>query len=807
MRSPKLWSLFALSLTGVLALLGLSSSAHTAPLPGYRLEAVWPASAHGLPAPSNLSVGPDGRLWLLDGPAGAIAALNTDGSFAERRPVPKDSLDLAIEPGGEAYLGEWSPAPLRSTVGRYAADGKPAWTRQCDCATGTGVAATAGRVWYTDPKNGSLIWFGRADGRVTGKVSPRGVGRGFPADVALAPDGTLFAPDLVAGTVYAWPEPYLPNDYSTWSMLEASGPFRIGVGAQEDGELLIAILFSDGLIRVHRPDGTLLARFFVEGEPLDLAVGQDGHIYVLDEVSRAVSVFVPGPPPTPTPVPPDPPLTQRSCRLTGTRSFAPPQLMRCGATEVKLTIQADCPSGAVSGADVALVIDESQSMRTGGRLDGARAAAKRFLDGLDFRYHQAAIVTFSNDSAVEQPLTTDRPQLDAALGRLAPAGSATNIYAALRAASDHLAQSGRPDALPVIVLLTDGEPTRPMAPEPGTAALVAAERARARRTYIVTIGLGNTIDSLLLEAIASSRDDFYYAPDVVDLDRIYNAILKVVAAMNLTDLVIEDTPAASFTRYVPGSGLPPPLVVNDTLTWTRPALPLDGLSFTYQLAGQMPGKGAAGRARVRYTDADGTRRTYDFPEPELEVILPTATPGIATPVPAATEDPSAPTPLPPAPPPAVCGGDATWWLGITVVPDTVGAGPYACPGCNNLWDGGDHWRPVNGSLDPSTVVVTDASGTPLWLGDVVPTSSRAPARAMVRLCAPPPYRVVLARTPSGSVSCPNSPSTRVVNLDDFGGDQRADTRFALWSGCGLVPPTAVPPRLPTATPGPLPACP
>ena len=36
------------------------------------------------------------------------------------------------------------------------------------------------------------------------------------------------------------------------------------------------------------------------------------------------------------------------------------------------------------------------------------------------------------------------------------------------------------------------------------AALVAAERARARRTYLVTVGLGNFIDSLLLESIAST---------------------------------------------------------------------------------------------------------------------------------------------------------------------------------------------------------------------------------------------------------------------------------------------------------------
>lgn len=813
MRPSSLWPVVALALTLFALLAAIPRAATSAPLPGYRLETIWPAGAHGLPAPNNLSVGPDGRVWLLDGPAEAVVAVSPDGTFSERRPVPKDSLDLAFEPGGDIYLGRWSAAPYHFTVGRYNATGAAGWTRSCNCATGTGVAATAGRAWLTDPESRSLIWFGRADGRVSGKIAPRGAQSGFPADVAVAPDGTLFATDLIGDAVYAWPEPYLPTDFQTWTMLEAAGPFRIGVGAQGDGALLVAVLFSDGLIRVHRPDGALVARFFVPGEPMDVAVGPGGRIYVLDEDSHEVRVYVPGEPPTATPVPPDPPVTERSCRVTGTRKLAPDRVDRCGATEVTLEIQADCPDGAVVGADVALVLDVSQSMR-GGKLEGARDAAKRFLDGLDFRYHQAALVTFNNDAQVAQALTADRPMLDAAMDALKVSGSSTNIYAALRTASDHLARAGRPDALPVIILLTDGAPSRPKVPESTTAALVAAERARSRRTYIVTIGLGDTIDSLLLEAIASSRQDFYYAPSVVDLDRIYRTILQVVASMNLTDLIIEDTPAEPFTRFVPGSGRPPPLIVNNTLTWTRPALPLDGISLTYRLSGHLPGRGPAGQARVRYLDADGTRRTFTFPEPDLEVVLPVPTAGPLTPTaaPAPTEDPGAPTPLPPLPPtpvPAACAAGSTWWVAVTVYPDTVGAGPYACQGCNGVWDSGDHWQPVGGTTLPSVVIVADAAGTPLWIGDVAATSARSPGRRMVPVCAPPPYRVTLARTPAGYIACPNSPPVRAVGPDQIGPGRRAEVRFALWNACrSVVPPTAVPATpVPAVTPTVLPPCP
>lgn len=804
MRSTRLWFLLVLVLVGLLAVLPLPTT--SAPLPGYRLEATWPAAAHGLSAPNNLSVGTDGRVWLLDGPAQAVVALNPDSTLSERRVVPKDSLDLAAEPGGDIYVGRWSAAPLQSTVGRYNAAGTAVWTRSCNCATGTGVAATAGRTWFTDPKNRTLMWFGRSDGRVSGQITPRGAQAGFPADVAVSPDGTVFATDLNGDAVYAWPDPYLPTDFKVWTMLEGSGPFRIGVGAQDDGELVVAVLFSEGLIRVHRPDGAPVARFWVPGEPMDLAVGPGGKIYVLDEDSREVRVYAPGTPPTPTPVPPDPPITEHSCKVVGTRSLAPARIDRCGSTEVTLNIQAVCPGGAVVGADVVLIIDESQSMRNG-KLEGARDAAGRFLNGLDFRYHQAALVTFSDTAAVSQALTTDRPKLDAAMAALKVDGSATNIYAAIRSASEHLATAGRPNALPVIVLLTDGEPTRPMVPEPNTAALVAAERARARRTYLVTIGLGNTIDSLLLEAIASSRQDFYYAPSVVDLDRIYRTILKVVASMNLTDLIIEDTPIDPFTRYLPGSGAPPPLLVNDTLTWTRPALPLDGISMTYRLAGTQPGRGPAARARVRYLDADGTRRSFVFPEPNLEVVLPVPSPSANTATPAPTDDPTVPTvppPLPATPPPAVCGTEDLWRLAITVYPDTVGAGPYACPGCNGTWDGGDYWRTAGGTLPPATVIVSDGGGTPLWIGEVAATSARAPAYRLVPLCAPPPYQVTLARIPVGFVSCPNSPAVRWVRATAGSFGQRAEVSFGLWNACRQIVPTPLPP---VATATVLPACP
>ncbi|MEO8082585.1 MAG: VWA domain-containing protein [Ardenticatenales bacterium] len=771
------------------ALVAFSPATPAAPIPGYRLAAEWPASAHGLAAPGNLAAAPDGRLWLIDGPAAKAVALLPDGTRSEERAVPTDALDLAVGDDASLYLGRYNPLPGKnqpmSSAGRLGPDGAEVWMRRCDCATGSGVAASPGRIWLTEPAKKALHWLGNVDGRVEGQLIPRAAQTGFPADVTASPDGTLFATDLMGGTVFAWPPPYLPNDYQTWSMLEASGPFRIGAGLQSDGQVVVAILFSDGLVRVHRPDGTLLARFFAAGDPADIAVGKEGVIYILDERTHNVRVYEPGTPPAPTPVPPEPPRGHGACQIRAERTVDPGYVTRCSNAVVTLRLSATCPPDAVSGADVAVIIDTSLSMIAENKMVSAKAAALRFLSGLDLGHHKASVVAFSDVARLVQPLTSDRALLEAAIDGLQPDGSGTNIADALATAMQHITSAGRADALPVVVLLTDGAPNRPYVPEPNTAALAQAERARARRAYVITIGLGRFIDSLLMENIASSRADFFYSPNTIDLDRIYTTILRVVQSIGVTDLVVEDVPAAPFVHYAPGPNGDPPLVVGDRLQWTRPLLPADGLVLTWTLKAELPGKAGIGRARVVYSDADGTRRTAAFPEPVLESVRGAATPapGVG---PTAQPGPAPTATLPIAPPSASCGRSDAWRLAIDVFPDAVGYGGYACPGCNGIWQAGDRWE-HDAWQQPGAVVVTDGGGAPLWVGAVkaAPTS---PGQAYIVLCTPPPWHVRLAQVPLGYVSCPNSPPDRLITSADVGADHYVRVGFTLWSGCGRPTP-------------------
>src|SRR5258706_4855902 len=78
-------------------------------------------------------------------------------------------------------------------------------------------------------------------------------------------------------------------------------------------------------------------------------------------------------------------------------------------------------------------------------------------------------------------------------------------------------------ALPVIVFLSDGIPS-----DTGgtTAVLSAAAYAKTNqtRTRIFTIGLGGDVNAGLMQQIASSTNDYYFASSGSQLDRLFSAI-------------------------------------------------------------------------------------------------------------------------------------------------------------------------------------------------------------------------------------------------------------------------------------------
>lgn len=186
--------------------------------------------------------------------------------------------------------------------------------------------------------------------------------------------------------------------------------------------------------------------------------------------------------------------------------------------------------------DVVLVIDRSGSMREEDKIGQAKSAAEEFIDRLSPQ-DQAAVVTFATEASnpPEQSLSNNKSRLKAAI-----AGSDihsdglqyTNISDGLRRAVDELAtQRHREDARPVIVMLTDGIPTRPTDPLKGDdeayaakAAAGAAESAKSQGISLYTIGLGSDLNMKLLQDMATKPEQFYQAASGAELSTVYQKI-------------------------------------------------------------------------------------------------------------------------------------------------------------------------------------------------------------------------------------------------------------------------------------------
>lgn len=167
--------------------------------------------------------------------------------------------------------------------------------------------------------------------------------------------------------------------------------------------------------------------------------------------------------------------------------------------------------------DLVLVIDASESMATPDgpagerRIDLAVKAAQELLrDGVDPELDRVALVTFNATAHLAAPLGSDAATLRAALGAIGLA-SGTRLDAGLRAAAEALG-ARRPEALPAVILISDGRQTEAQAE-----VLSVAAALRAAGASLYTVGLGTDVDRGLLEALAGAPERYVPAPRAGDL--------------------------------------------------------------------------------------------------------------------------------------------------------------------------------------------------------------------------------------------------------------------------------------------------
>lgn len=204
-------------------------------------------------------------------------------------------------------------------------------------------------------------------------------------------------------------------------------------------------------------------------------------------------------------------------------------------------------SSPQSRSTVVLVTDASGSMSAQDvqptRMDAARGAAKRFLDGVP-EQTRVGLVGYSRSPSIVQEPTTDRGVVREALDALFASGP-TFTEDALEVALDAIKAEGDPSENDgtrppgAIVLLSDGTP------DPSQDPMISAARAKQERVPIYTVALGtdagvvpgngNTLlrvppDPALMKRIAqASGGESFSVSDAGELDQIYESLGSRVA--------------------------------------------------------------------------------------------------------------------------------------------------------------------------------------------------------------------------------------------------------------------------------------
>ena len=154
---------------------------------------------------------------------------------------------------------------------------------------------------------------------------------------------------------------------------------------------------------------------------------------------------------------------------------------------------------------------------TNSKIVDAKNAANSFLESLGVS-DQSGLVSFAATASVEQSLTNIHSNTQSAVSALnTTSGDATNIGGAIDLANGELTDQGNPQAVKAIILLTDGQDSNNIDDK--------IQYAKTKGYKIFTIGLGNGVNSTMLENIAAATGGKYYpAADGSALENIYDQI-------------------------------------------------------------------------------------------------------------------------------------------------------------------------------------------------------------------------------------------------------------------------------------------
>ncbi|MCC7021130.1 MAG: VWA domain-containing protein [Ardenticatenales bacterium] len=612
---------------------------------GYDLVATW----RGFARPSRVTLGPNGRIYVLD--ENGVKAVAPDGTV-EAQFWANAAREIAVDDIGNVY-------GLRDKyVFKFSAEGLR-WTRQIDgiphALAGERLAYLSNIAWNADQRRIVVPW----DVELMREQWYMEQGSEAKLDYQYRfLEHVYWDLQFILGKRYALNrtlrqvEVYKNGALNPPTAPDSTIPLpvaaeRMAVGP--DGSIFV-------LSRrrwIHRVDanGDILGVLdAIDLEPTlepypvtDLTVDANGKVYVADRAANKVRVYAPGADIDPNAgLAPDEGLR---CQIVVNKGAAPTFLQLGEQTHVTLTLGGGCPT-AGERIDIALVVDHSDSMQ-GEKIQQMREAVAAFVNNLNLTRDQVSLVSFESTAQIETPMTQDKALiLGKVMGLQAEGG--TNIAAGIdygRTALKVSPRWGQPGVKSIIVLMTDGVPFN----NSRMRTVEAADRVRFDDITMFAIGFGDDADPDLLRLCATDPGLYRFAKDGTELLKVYRELAEqITASVLLKETTIIDVVPDNMT-YMEATGAVPPATwdpVARTLTWTFTDVPFSGITMSYWLQPQEVGTWPT-NVVATHTGTDGLSKPQSGPFPIPYVVV--VAPGTPSPTPSSTPTASA-TPTATAPP-------------------------------------------------------------------------------------------------------------------------------------------------------------
>ena len=263
-------------------------------------------------------------------------------------------------------------------------------------------------------------------------------------------------------------------------------------------------------------------------------------------------------------------------KVTVTKEIAPQDCILCETSTIYINVTAEGePYVIEKPACVMLLVDTSSSMVANTYngstiLEYEKNALLSFVNNINYSRDKVGIATFNTTGQLILPLTNDIDAISNAINGLSSVETPTrytNTGEGIYVASQELYANCTNESVNVIIVFTDGIPTRPFTPHepcppPADAnspyALAQANNSKDNGTIMITIGFlegkrsqcGNdTVDFAydLLRNIATNESYFYSAVTPEDFEEIYLNLTYTISDLALIDAVVVDYIFANIT--------------------------------------------------------------------------------------------------------------------------------------------------------------------------------------------------------------------------------------------------------------------